>query len=199
MNGASYINLGYNFLQVVVNSIEEMEKQSNANVIFSYSYDSDEQGWLDYEKKTRWNDNNIGIPILFNFFHGVELVLKGLIINNAGDPNKGHKLNLLLEELENRLFPKDEKLIIHFKNIIFDKELLSFFKENETKMNEYHLLLKYPKPVKGIMYKYKSVRGLGEDGINFYVNIKSLAKGVKENIIIHNKSRYCNLNIGPAN
>ena len=80
MNGASYINLGYNFLQVVVNSIEEMEKQSNANVIFSYSYDSDEQGWLDYEKKTRWNDNNIGIPILFNFFHGVELVLKGLII-----------------------------------------------------------------------------------------------------------------------
>ena len=54
----NYIGMGYQFHQLVSESISEMIKEGNRTVIFS-DYDknqSDEDSWKEYESKTRWND-----------------------------------------------------------------------------------------------------------------------------------------------
>lgn len=58
-----------------------MGKQGNKKLIMSL-YDpneTDEQSRQNYYQKTKWNDFNIGVPILFNFYHGLELCMKGLL------------------------------------------------------------------------------------------------------------------------
>jgi hypothetical protein len=75
---------------LTINSIEELEKQGNKNLLFFDGNLSEDESWLKYDQQTNWNDNNIAIPVLFNFYHGIELVLKGLILKCGGEIQKGH-------------------------------------------------------------------------------------------------------------
>ena len=67
MKGSSYISIGYNFLQLATNSIDELMAQGNRSLIMTSGNKSDEEAWREYEEKTKWNDQNVAIPILFNF------------------------------------------------------------------------------------------------------------------------------------
>lgn len=101
MKGTNYTSIGYNFLQLTINSIEELEKQGNKRAVAMGGELSEEEFWFEFEKRTKWNDQNIAIPVLFNFFHGVELMLKGLIFFCGGElANKTHKLSHLLNSLK---------------------------------------------------------------------------------------------------
>jgi hypothetical protein len=51
-----------------------MNKQGNKTMIFMDGDLSEEDSDLEFNEGTKWNDLNIGIPILFNFFHGIELI-----------------------------------------------------------------------------------------------------------------------------
>jgi len=96
MNSSAFIGLGYNFLQLTINSIEELENQGNKNLLFLDGNLSEDESWLKYDQQTKWNDNNIAIPVLFNFYHGIELVLKGLILKSgkSWNPKKRTSFNI---------------------------------------------------------------------------------------------------------
>ena len=94
MTRHNFIGLAYQFWNLTRESVIEMEKLNNSSMIVS-DFDpnqTDEESWTEYEHKTRWNDFNIGIPILFNFYHGLELFMKGLLqeIGKLNDIKMNH-------------------------------------------------------------------------------------------------------------
>lgn len=191
MNSSAFIGLGYNFLQLTINSIEELEKQGNKNHLFLDGNLSEHESWLKYDQLTKWNDNNIAIPVLFNFYHGIELVLKGLILKCGGEIQKRHKLSLLLENLKKSPNPPNLELLNHFEQIL-SYDLNSFFSSNNKTADDFFELLKYPQLKKGEEVIFKDIRGLGTTGIQTFVEIKKLSKGVKENIKYWHKTSLKN-------
>jgi len=51
------------------------------------------EGWHwpsdeEFEEHTKWADSNIAEPVLFNFYHGLELSLKSLILVKGNEIEK---------------------------------------------------------------------------------------------------------------
>jgi hypothetical protein len=184
-NGSSYITLGYNFLQLTINSIDEMEKQGNHHTIISDGNSSEQESWANYEEKTKWNDNNIAIPVLFNFYHGVELVLKGLyLICGSNELKHSHKLREHIKSLSLCSNPPDDILIAFFDDLLkYDPN--GFFKENKSNSNQFHILFRYPeKFVKKDTQDVISsmLKSQKEVGLAAFKEIRQYAKGVKTHI-----------------
>ncbi len=192
-SGSPYITLGYNFLQLSINAIDEMEKQGNHVAIITSGASDDDESWDNYHEKTRWNDNNIALPVLFNFYHGIELILKGLILICEGDlPNTGkHSLPKLLSCLEQSKFPPSETLLSFFNKILqFDPN--SFFETNHKNLSVYNELLRYPELQNNTQVHKSCLQGQEELGLKNFIHIRDFATGVKENIILWNKTKNLN-------
>jgi HEPN domain-containing protein len=184
MDGTNFITIGYNFLRLSINSIEEMNKQGNKTMIFMNGDLSDEDSDLEFNDRTKWNDQNIGIPVLFNFFHGIELILKGLIIHCGGElADNKHKLTTLLEKLKNTPNAPSESLLDHFKNVLMKNGLDAFFQENNKTVDSFYILFKYPEHNNGKSIKFYPLRGKQEQGLIRFNTIKSLAENTKAEII----------------
>jgi len=184
MDGSSYISVGYNFLQISINSIEQMIIQGNKTLVISNLEEIRNDGWAEYHEKTKWNDQNIGIPVLFNFFHGFELILKGLIVVSGGDlVNNSHRLDGLLKKLKSCSKPPHKNILDHFEKILTNNGLESFFKINNTNVNSFYELFKYPEFKNGQSIDFSSIKGLEKVGAEKYQNIKELAEGIKNEII----------------
>jgi HEPN domain-containing protein len=184
MDGSNFITIGYNFLQLTVNSIDEMKKQGNHTVIFSKTGYSTDKAWESYEKQTCWNDQNIGIPVLFNFFHGVELILKGLIIHCGGEfRTKNHSLIKLLSLLKETPNPPAANVIEHFNEILTNNGFESFFANHKLTVDSYYQIFKYPELRNQLEIKFWEIRGKGKNGLKKFERIKDLATGIKSEII----------------
>lgn len=46
--------------------------------------------------ETKWSDHSLVIPLLFDFYHGVEVLLKGFLAYKGKLAKKNHRLSLLL-------------------------------------------------------------------------------------------------------
>jgi HEPN domain-containing protein len=182
MDGSDFIGLGYNFLQLTINSIEEMEKQGNKSLLFFPGNISDDEMKSQYDEKTKWNDNNISIPVLFNFYHGVELVIKGLIVKCGGQLTTMHKLSDLLKELKKSQNPPSEDLINHFEEIL-KFNLNNFFDSNNKSVDTFYESFKYPQYKNGGSVIFKDVRGLETSGLELFISIKNMAADIKLKII----------------
>ena len=182
MKGSDFIGLGYNFLQLTINSIEEMEKQGNKSLLFFHANISDDEMKSQYDVKSKWNDNNIAIPVLFNFYHGIELVLKGLILKCGGEIQKKHTLINCLENLRNTSNPPSNDLINHF-NMILKFDLNNFFKSNNKSVDSFYESFKYPKYKNGKSIIFKDIRGLDSEGLELFIKIKDFAVQVKIEIM----------------
>lgn len=144
MNGTNYITIGYNFLQLTINSIDEMKKQGNKSSLIMRGGLTNDEAWVEYNERTKWNDNNIGIPVLFNFFHGTELILKGLILYCDGElETKNHRLSDLLEKLKKCPSPPDRNVLDHFHTIIHNNGFEYFLEENNTSIDSFYEVFKY--------------------------------------------------------
>jgi len=183
MKGTNYITIGYNFLKLSVNSIEEMEKQENKSAIFSDGGKSEEDSWHEFEQRTKWNDQNIGIPVLFNFFHGVELILKGLILHCDGEINeKTHKLTGLLEKLK-QTANHPNSLTNHFHQILSNNGFEPFFEQNGKNVDSFYELFKYPELKTGEDIKFTFIRGKEGIGLERFQRLKELASSIRTEII----------------
>ncbi len=186
-NGSSYITLGYNFLQLTINAIDEMEKQGNHHTIISHGHSSEQESWDNYEEKTKWNDNNIGLPVLFNFYHGIELIIKGLTLELTSlKLQKKHTLSILLSNLEKCENALEDNLQTVLKEILkYDPN--GIFKRNDTSIDRYHVLLRYPEiEVKNVDQAVSSnmLKSQGEVGLAIFTDVKDYA--IRTKICIKN-------------
>jgi hypothetical protein len=182
MNGSSYISIGYNFLQLATNSIDELLAQGNRSLIMTSGNKSDEEAWREYEEKTKWNDQNVAIPILFNFFHGTELILKGLILHCGGTLKTTHRLTGHLEQLRKCPNPPHKAVLDHLQKIITKNGLEDFFKINNSSVDSFYELFRYPEMKNGEEIEFWMLRGKEELGINRFKEIRLLASSVKPQI-----------------
>jgi len=174
MKEARYITLAFNFFQLAKEAINEMEKQGNQTLIVSGKRGNDDDGWDDYERNTRWNDSNIGVPILFNYYHGLELFMKGILIRVSGELKiKNHNLQDLYKELIKSEYRIPKELSQLFKKYIFSKNpFKDFFEDNGASANDFYTFLKYPESRTNKSFIYRSIRGGEEPGLTRYIEIR---------------------------
>lgn len=112
----SFLTLGIKYLHTAENILEELVASGNQHVVFG-DYGTSEN----YSEITKWSDFNVLIPTLFIFYHGVELVLKGLLlIAKASSEEKieaNHNLEKLLSDIIEKYSEQDELIKILKKYI----------------------------------------------------------------------------------
>jgi hypothetical protein len=184
---ANYLGLSYQFWTLTKESINEMGKQGNKKLIMSLydSNETDEQSHQNYYQKTKWNDFNIGVPILFNFYHGLELCMKGLLQEIGKLPtNKNHKLSGYFKIIsENNSVFIPEIIASIGKVLNSENPFYDFFKSNNSNVDNYYQLLRYPESVKGNNFLHGEIRGREQIGLNNFNSIKNSCIEIEKAII----------------
>ena len=97
---------------------------------------NDEDSWKLYDFETRWNDSNIGIPLLFNFYHGMELIMKGILSEEGVAFPKVHSLDDLVSELKENVIEIPLGIFQIFKKYTSNKSPFNYlFEKNQIKPN----------------------------------------------------------------
>ncbi len=174
---SKYLSLSYNFWTLTRNAIEEMDKQDNRTLIVSKKLDGETemQAWEKYELQTKWNDQNIGVPILFNFYHGLELFMKGLLeLKELSLGKTTHDLKYIFEKIkQNKILYSEELISLLKKHICKPHEYNNFFRDNNIDVTKFYECFRYPENnVKTIDYYYGNIRGKQKETIILYKEIK---------------------------
>lgn len=196
--GTDYIGMAYNYFKLVQNCIGEMEAQGNKTLIISKAEDVVDDGWAEYETKTRWNDMNIGIPVLFSFFHGVELMLKGLILNCGGElptNRRNHGLTSLLTYLKDLEGTPSQGVLSALESCLRDNSFQSFFTANNKSADHFYELLKYPESKNGDSFDFRNVRGREEEGLLDFQKVKELSENIRKAIVEWKASSRVEVNL----
>lgn len=169
--------LALNFWRLTRNASDELIKAGNPNSMFYEGWETPTNE--EYEEHVKWADDNIVEPLLFNFYHGIELSLKSLIAAKGVQLKASHKLSQLLSEF-NSLYPNSELTEFFEKYIVLDKNpsiLKVFCSESSITMDYFFQSLKYPSSTTGISFNHTVLRSHGEDGVALFQDISSeLAK-----------------------
>ena len=142
-----YWTIGLQYLHLVEAVIAETVAQRNAHVLVS----DREISWDQYERDTKWSDHRLVIPVLFDFYHGVEVILKGFLVAEGKTVGTNHKLSHLASEFET-CFPCHTLGATARKYIAQDQlpDLLrSFCKASGITIDDYYQALKYPQSTRG--------------------------------------------------
>jgi hypothetical protein len=164
--------------------------QTSGNKWSIYANVNEEEGQKKVEEErlneifTR-NDNNIGIPVMFNFYHGLELFMKGLLeLEDISLDKTNHNLKDLykiIKENESR-YPVSLIQVLK-KHIYNEKSYNPFFKDNGITVNQFYLGLKYPQSKDGSKkYNYASIRGKQEQTLKIYLAMNAAINGLKEEV-----------------
>lgn len=122
------------------------------------------------------------IPLLFNFYHGLELILKGFVIASEG---KSAKLNHGLTQLYHKFIKnyKNQTKLNKFFSKYLDKTqmpslLLDFLTHNKLSVDRFYESLRYPFDLNlSNEYQHFVLKYQGTNGIQFY---RSMSKDIRE-------------------
>lgn len=165
----SFFTVSFQFFSLVQNALKETIDQGNEWIVSSEK----EISFESYADKTSWSDHQVIIPILFIFYHGLELFLKALL---QFDPHFELKAKHSIEGLSSRFIkdnPKEKGLCNFFKKYThmdqLPKILRDFLSDNNLTINQLYEALRYPTdPSFATIRSYLSVKYKGEEGIEFF-------------------------------
>jgi hypothetical protein len=140
----SFWTMAFYYLKLVHVSLEQSLQQGNRwSVTASSPIELD-----DYDEQTKWSDFNIIVPVLFDFYHGLELLLKGFVLlRQPESPQLDHRIEELLAKFQCS-YPDQVQLTCIFAKYIKDKTsvevLRDFFDSNKCSTNKFYEVLRYP-------------------------------------------------------
>jgi len=140
-----FLTLGSKYLNLVHNVLSECIKSGNLHVFSSNS----PLDWNEYFQKTKWSDFIIIEPVLFNFYQGLELTLKGLLLlTNQTRIEPKHELTALFERVNQvNEIPKEIKEVIKEHMTIDENNnplVYGFLSTNNKSINHLYESLRYP-------------------------------------------------------
>lgn len=184
-NALLYWSMGQQFLNLSYCASNEIAKKNIISVITEDYTTGDE-----LDKYYQWTDINLGISTLFNFYHGIELMIKGFLFYN-GEDAKGHRFSKLLPKLENHSNSKDfiKSIENYVSNIPTDSIISKFLSDNNIGIDIWYESLKYPELNNGKELAHYPLKYKGENGREFWEDI---AKKSKELIEICAREYYRN-------
>lgn len=140
----SFWTMAIYYLKLVRVALDETIKQGNTWFVS----DSSRLSLEDYEERTKWSDFNIIVPILFDFYHGLELMLKGFVLLKQTENSKlNHNIERLLSEFQSHY--SNEAAFASLLAKYIDSRtsvdvLREFFDSNRCSTNKFYELLRYP-------------------------------------------------------
>jgi len=173
-----YALLSLQFLRAAENCCAELVARDNTLTVIS---DASEPFDLNaFEEITGWSDHKIAIPILFNYFHGVELTLKAFLAHAAATATS-HKLSRLLAEFK-RLYGDSELATLldrSVNGIDVEAPLGAFLKRNQATIDSWYQTLKYPETTKGVVVAHTALQYKGSDGVPFWQDMGRMARDIR--------------------
>jgi len=142
--GLSFLTLSIKYLYLTRNVLNENIKSGNLHMMSM----NEEITGEEYSEATKWSDFNISVPILFNFYHGLELLLKGfLLLRNNGVVKHSHHIEKLFEDFKEKY--NEEQKIISILKKYFEIDLMPDFladclKNNKIQIDNLYEFLRYP-------------------------------------------------------
>lgn len=164
--GEKYLNLAEGISDQIISS-------RNRYMIVS----REDISWEKYEIKTKWNDVNMAIPLLFNFYHGLELMLKGFILFSE---KSGSQLDHRITKLYKKFvagYADQKQLILLFARYIDKSEmpelLRDFVTHNRLSVDQFYESLRYPYN-KNLTSEYQHLvlKYRGPKGLQFYRDLR---------------------------
>jgi hypothetical protein len=167
-----HFTLSDNYFQLVENCLIQNIKHKNVDIYFGEPRDDVREVYRDM---TRWSDFRIFIPVLFNFFHAIELLLKAA----------RYKIELPVKKPDHLLSSWYKKFIIDYPEALIMQNIFSkylaptkenceilfkFYESNNLKDSDnFYEIFKYPTDKKFEVYlNFKDLRNLGELGTTFF-------------------------------
>ena len=166
------------YKQMVMNTLEMAIEGGNPSVIVSDICITNQA----FNNKIKYCDYSIIYPLLFLFYHWMELVLKGFLIVLVKENPKTKKpdvekiahhnvIKLLKQFKENYSTEKD--IIIFFEKYTKKNNMPSFlkvfFNENKLSVKNYHGFFRYPLDKNfNIRYDYSSIKYTNRKGLIFF-------------------------------
>lgn len=167
--GLLFLTLSNQYLHLVKNIVGENLKQGNLWLITS-----DEMFDISkYNEMTRWSDFIIGTPVFFNFYHGLELLLKGLLLLRKDYILKqNHHIDSLLNDFRNNYTEAKEITCLLEKYLIMKsmpKFLSDCLIDNNIETNNLYEFFRYPfdKKLKR-EYDYSKLKYREKEGLKFF-------------------------------
>jgi len=179
----SFWTLALQYLRLVENVSRETVSQGNA-WIYSRDFGEGEVTADEYHYVTRWSDHSIIIPLLFNLFHGIELLAKGFLLVDQSEPVRmTHNISVLRDKVREK-FPDENILNTFFLKYTDESqmpELLSrFLVGNELSVDQLYPALRYPSPDFLVMRKYTSLKYQDEAGTPFFAALADDIRNLME-------------------
>lgn len=176
-----YWTIGIQYLHLVEITASETIQQGNQFVIISTNELTLEQ----YDSQTKWSDHQIVVPLLFDFYHGIEVLLKGFLASNGVLKANNHKLSSLLNAF-NACFQNHSLSNSLSRYIDTDKlpePLASFCTQSSISIDDYYQALKYPESTNGNIYRYHPLKYQSSLGLTFFSGLVSDIKQVRRDAV----------------
>jgi hypothetical protein len=176
-----YWRLGIQYLHLAQQASDEIAKQGNAWVVVG---DGPEP--IDYAERTKWSDHMVATPVLFNFFHGIELMLKGFsALNGPRTKPPNHSLSSLATAFndEQSDVAISQFLAKYLNAKTVPSPLKEFLASSHTDIDKYYQALKYPESVAGQEYMHNELYYKGEWGLPFYCQLRDDIAAVRPAIV----------------
>lgn len=129
-------------------------------------------------RKVELSDLTLLLPALFDYYHGFELYIKGLIYLYSKKIPHQHEINELIENLNKEC---DNKKLLSLINTLYDENegMIRKYKEKNNISDQSRLYesLRYPIDKSGCKFNYDDLRYNGKDGI---VELKKTIKRLKQ-------------------
>ena len=101
-----FYKLGHQFLNSSKVLLEKLVENDNRQVVISNFEIIEEY----YNEQTKYSDFNIIIPILFNYYHGLELIIKAALEQVGKLEKDRHNIEDLIKKLKKE-YKEDENFI----------------------------------------------------------------------------------------
>jgi hypothetical protein len=169
----AYWQLSIHYLHLVQSVLEEMITQGNRWIIVTdLNENEDVNDFEVYDKLTKWSDFNLAEPLLFNFYHGLELLLKGFVLFKSQTTKLNHNIEKLQEDFLT-LYPHEKTLSLLFSKYIGSslhfQTLGQFFKDNNKTSKNFYELLRYPSDKSSTsLFSYIRLNYQESDGLVFF-------------------------------
>jgi hypothetical protein len=171
LKALAFWTIGIQYLHLVQAVSNEICQSENIHILISDEPISIEQ----YDEKTKWSDHALILPLLFNFYHGLEVLLKGFLSTRGLPLEKSHKLSELLKKFKDEyptsnLIPFFEKYI---EQAYLPSILSDFCNSSNITIDEYYQALKYGEATSGRQYQHLPLKYKDKEGVSFFSDLKN--------------------------
>lgn len=137
-----FYRLGHQFLNSSKVLLEKLVENEDRQVVISNFEITEEY----YNEQTKYSDFNIIIPILFNYYHGLELIIKAALEQIGKLEKDRHNIENLIKKLKEE-YKEDERFINYVVEKI-DKpiQIVTKFQTDNNQINGFSVYeaLRYP-------------------------------------------------------